>query len=78
MDTTRSYKLYRPYTDESEIPMICGVPEMCRLFQRSEPAIRAWCREGKIPAYRIGATWFANKADLLNLAKLIQTLRKEV
>ena len=51
---------------------VSSIPEMCRLFQRSEPAIRAWCREGKLPAYQLGGLWFANKADLLNLPKLTQ------
>lgn len=72
MATVRSYKVYQPYTSESEVPIVCGIPEMCRLFQRSEPAIRAWCREGKLPAYQLGGLWFANKADLLNLPKLMQ------
>lgn len=69
MGTVRSYKVYHPYTSEEEIPVVCGVPEMCRIFQRSEPTIRGWCRDGKLPAFRVGESWFANKADLLNLAR---------
>lgn len=54
MGTVRSYKVFHPYTSESEIPIVCGVPEMCRIFQRSEPTIRGWCRDGKLPAFHIG------------------------
>ena len=70
METVRSYKVFHPYTSEAEIPIVCGVPEMCRIFQRCEPTICAWCREGKLPAFRVGESWFANKADLLNLIGL--------
>ncbi|MGN0567116.1 MAG: helix-turn-helix domain-containing protein [Acutalibacteraceae bacterium] len=70
MGTVRSCKVFHPYTSESEIPIVCGVPEMCRIFQRCEPTICAWCREGKLPAFRVGESWFANKADLLNLVRL--------
>lgn len=70
MGTVRSHKVFHPYTSETEIPIVCGVPEMCRIFQRSEPTIRGWCRDGKLPAFHIGDLWFANKSDLLSLVRL--------
>lgn len=65
----RSFKVFHPYTSEDEIPMLCGITEMCRFFQCAEPTMRARCKNQQIPAFKVDGTWYVHKEDLLNLGR---------
>lgn len=71
----RSFKVFHPFTSEDEIPMLCGIAEMCRFFQCAEPTMRARCRTQKIPAFKVGDNWYIHKEDLLSLGR---TSKQEV
>jgi Helix-turn-helix domain len=39
--------------------------EMKALFKCSRETVKRWCRDGKIPAFKIEKAWFARYSDIV-------------
>lgn len=40
------------------------VPEVAELLGMTKPGVYKWLKEGVIPGYKLGATWFIPRDDL--------------
>ena len=53
----------------SQLPVLgerlLDVDEMAALFKCSRETVKRWCREGKIPAFKIQKAWFARYSDIV-------------
>lgn len=66
----RCTSIMKPFTDTGQIPVLLCVEDMCRLFQKNDFTIRKLCREGTLPARKVGGEWYIGKKDALALAGL--------
>jgi excisionase family DNA binding protein len=48
-------------------PEIYDAERLAEFFQVSLRTIREWCREGKLPAFKIGKDWKIRVSDLQKL-----------
>lgn len=44
---------------------LLDVDDMAVLYKSSRETIKRWCREGKIPAFKIEKMWFARESDIV-------------
>ena len=38
--------------------------EVAKMVDRDKETVRRWCREGRLPAFKIGAEWLVREEDL--------------
>ena len=43
---------------------ILTVPEISRFFGVSKKTVYLWCKEGNLPAFKIGQEWMVRQSDL--------------
>ena len=53
----------------TELNSIMTLPEVCAWLRMSEQAVKKLCREGKIPAVKIGKFWRFNVEELSEWVK---------
>ncbi|WP_244296364.1 helix-turn-helix domain-containing protein [Pseudoclavibacter terrae] len=48
----------------ADLPEVLSTPEVAKLLNMSVPGVQKWLKEGVIPGYKVGRTWFVTKHDL--------------
>lgn len=43
---------------------ILTVPEIAKFFGVTKKTVYAWCKEGLVPAFKIGQEWFFRQSDM--------------
>jgi len=43
---------------------IINVPEIAKFFGVSKKTVYIWCKEGLLPAFKIGQEWMVRQSDL--------------
>lgn len=43
---------------------ILTVPEIAKFFGVSRKTVYAWCKDGNLPAFKIGQEWMVRQSDL--------------
>ena len=56
---------------------IYGAKELAKFFGVTEKTIWEWCRDGKLPAFKIGKEWRVRLSDLNKTIKLKTTVPKD-
>lgn len=60
-------------TDVSQLPIILSIPVMSATGAGSAPYLRKLCREGKLPATKLGSDWRVSKAAFCEYFNLVQS-----
>ncbi len=52
------------------------VPEIAKFFGVSKKTVYLWCKEGNLPAFKIGQEWMLRQSDLQKMIQAKVSLRK--
>lgn len=56
---------------------ILGVGQLAKFFGVTDQTIWRWCKQGKIPAFKIGAQWKIRQSDLNRIINQKVTKREQ-
>jgi excisionase family DNA binding protein len=57
---------------------ILTAPEIAKFFGVSKKTVYAWCKEGNIPAFKIGQEWMVRQSDLQKMINAKVTKRRDL
>ena len=57
---------------------ILSVPEIAKFFGVTKKTVYAWCKEGNIPAFKIGQEWMVRQSDLQKMINAKVTRRRDL